>query len=180
MLYQLTSCQLMSKQCNMGLCHVIWYWVLLHATAVTQGWNRYQNKSQHRKLTLGKKLLPLVLGLEPRTFWSQVQHSKYWVIPTLKYFVDKLRLYTTNICLSVCNFYGWELKISLNCTWAGFNYDKVSKRRQWDQTPGKQSENMYLYIRAKNVQPWLKWNPCKHCSRIVWSESALKIINVLE
>ena len=28
---------------------------LLRATAVTQGWNRYQNKSQHRKLTLEKK-----------------------------------------------------------------------------------------------------------------------------
>ena len=33
--------------------------VLLHATAVTLGWNRYQNKSQHRKLTMEKKILPL-------------------------------------------------------------------------------------------------------------------------
>ena len=30
---------------------------LLHATAVTQGWNGYRNKSQHRKLTLEKKIL---------------------------------------------------------------------------------------------------------------------------
>ena len=29
---------------------------LLHATAVTQGWNRYRNKSQHKKLTLEKKI----------------------------------------------------------------------------------------------------------------------------
>ena len=29
----------------------------LHATAVTQGWNGYRNKSQHRKLTLEKKIL---------------------------------------------------------------------------------------------------------------------------
>ena len=113
----------MRKRCNMGLCRVIWYWVLLHATAVTQGWNRYQNKSRHRKLTLGTKRL---LGLEPGTFWWQVQHSNYWVIPTPKYFVDRLLLNTTNICLSVCNFYGWELKTSLNCTWVGFNYNKVS------------------------------------------------------
>ena len=33
-------------------------WDLLRATAVTQGWNGYQNKSQHRKLTLEKKILP--------------------------------------------------------------------------------------------------------------------------
>ena len=33
-------------------------WDLLRATAVTLGWNRYQNKSQHRKSTLEKKILP--------------------------------------------------------------------------------------------------------------------------
>ena len=39
---------------------------LLHATAVTRGWNRYRNKSQHRKLTLEKKILLQPLqGLEP-------------------------------------------------------------------------------------------------------------------
>ena len=32
---------------------------LLCATAVAQGWNGYRNKSQHRKLTLEKKILPL-------------------------------------------------------------------------------------------------------------------------
>ena len=31
---------------------------LLLATAVTRGWNGYRNKSQHRKLTLEKKILP--------------------------------------------------------------------------------------------------------------------------
>ena len=30
---------------------------LLGATAVTRGWNRYRNKSQHRKLTLEKKII---------------------------------------------------------------------------------------------------------------------------
>ena len=39
-------------------CHM-YFWQnhrdLLHATAVTRGWNGYQNKSQHRKLTTEKK-----------------------------------------------------------------------------------------------------------------------------
>ena len=56
---------------------------LLHATVVTKGWNRYRNMSQHRKLTLEKKILPpLLQGFEPMTFWSWVQHSNHWVIPT--------------------------------------------------------------------------------------------------
>ena len=38
---------------------------LLRATAITRGWNRYRNKSQHRKSTLEKKILsPLLQGLE--------------------------------------------------------------------------------------------------------------------
>ena len=49
---------------------------LLRATAVTWGWNGYRNKSQHRKLTLEKKILLLFLqGFRPATFQSQVQHS---------------------------------------------------------------------------------------------------------
>ena len=35
---------------------------LLRATAVTRGWNEYQNKSQHRKSTLEKKILPPLLN----------------------------------------------------------------------------------------------------------------------
>ena len=42
---------------------------LLRATAVTRGWNGYRNKSQHRKLTLEKKILPpLQQGFEPAPF----------------------------------------------------------------------------------------------------------------
>ena len=44
---------------------------LLRATAVTRGWNGYQNKSQHRKLQ----------GLEPVTFQSWVWYSNHWAIP---------------------------------------------------------------------------------------------------
>ena len=55
---------------------------LLRATAVTRGWNRYQNKSQHRKLTLEKKILPpLQQGFEPVTFRSRVRRSNHWAIP---------------------------------------------------------------------------------------------------
>ena len=49
---------------------------LLHATAVTQEWSGYRNKSQHRKLTLEKKVLPPVLpGFEPATFRLRVRRS---------------------------------------------------------------------------------------------------------
>ena len=55
-------------------CHLHFWqndWDLLYATVVTQGWNRYRDKSQHRKLTLENKILPLLLpGLKPATFQS--------------------------------------------------------------------------------------------------------------
>ena len=55
---------------------------LLRATAVTRGWNRYRNKSQHRKSTLEKKILPpLLQGFEPATFRSRVRRSNDWAIP---------------------------------------------------------------------------------------------------
>ena len=59
---------------------------LLHAAAVTQRWNGYWSKSQHRKLTLEKKIPPPLLpGIKPVTFWSQFQWSTtgHWAIPTL-------------------------------------------------------------------------------------------------
>ena len=53
-------------------------------TAVARGWNKYQNKSPHRKLTLEKKITPLLLqGFEPATFQSWVQCSNHWAIPAL-------------------------------------------------------------------------------------------------
>ena len=33
-------------------------WGLLRATAVTRGWHEYRNKSQHKRLTLEKKISP--------------------------------------------------------------------------------------------------------------------------
>ena len=55
---------------------------LLRATAVTRGWNGYRNKSQHRKSTLEKKILPpLLQGFEPTTFQPRVRRSNHWAIP---------------------------------------------------------------------------------------------------
>ena len=40
--------------------------IFLLATVVTRGWNGYRNKSQHRKSTLEKKILPpFQQGFEP-------------------------------------------------------------------------------------------------------------------
>ena len=44
---------------------------LLHATASTLGWNKYQNNSQHRKSTPEEKILP---PLKPITFQSWDWH----------------------------------------------------------------------------------------------------------
>ena len=58
---------------------------LLRATAVTRGWNGYRNKSQHRKLTLEKKILPPLLRVfssVPLSFvlsWRENQ-SCFWKI----------------------------------------------------------------------------------------------------
>ena len=55
----------------------------LRATEVTRGWNGYRNKSQHRKSTLEKKILPpFQQGFEPATFQSRVRCSNHWAIPT--------------------------------------------------------------------------------------------------
>ena len=62
----------------------------LRATVVTRGWNGYRNKSQHRKSTLEKKILPpFQQGFEPATFQSRVRCSNHWAIPAPK-FVDWL------------------------------------------------------------------------------------------
>ena len=50
----------------------------LRATVVTRGWNGYRNKSQHRKSTLEKKILPpFQQGFEPATFQSRVRRSNH-------------------------------------------------------------------------------------------------------
>ena len=88
--YTIQPCHFMqSHRCKVYAClAVTWHlhfwqndWGLLRATAVAQGWNRYRNKSQHRKLTLEKKiLLSLLQGFKPTTFWSRVQRSNHWAV----------------------------------------------------------------------------------------------------
>ena len=70
----------------------------LRATAVTRGWNGYRNKSQHRKSTLEKKILPpFQQGFEPATFQSRVRCSNHWAIPapwnytSIKFFIYRGR-----------------------------------------------------------------------------------------
>ena len=54
----------------------------LRATVVTRRWNGYRNKSQHRKSTLEKKILPpFQQGFEPATFQSRVRRSNHWATP---------------------------------------------------------------------------------------------------
>ena len=52
----------------------------LHATAVTTD---TKIRFSTERVTLEKEILPpLLLGLEPTTFWSQVPRSNHWAIPT--------------------------------------------------------------------------------------------------
>ena len=68
----------------------------LRATVVKRGWNGYRNKSQHRKSTLEKKILPpFQQGFEPATFQSRVRRSNHWAIPAPVLFVS-----VTPFCLS--------------------------------------------------------------------------------
>ena len=87
-MHHATSCKATYVRCMCILavtCH-LHFWQndqgLLCAAVVTWGWNGYWNKSQHRKLTLEKKILPpLLQGFEPMTFWSWVRRSNRWAIP---------------------------------------------------------------------------------------------------
>ena len=84
-LYNRAPCHFMQSHmrkvyvCLAVTCH-LHFWQndrdLLYATAVTRGWNGYWNKSQHRKLTLEKKILHRsCMDLNP-------QCSNRWATPT--------------------------------------------------------------------------------------------------
>ena len=49
---------------------------LLRATAITRGWNGYRNKSQHRKLTPEKKILPPLAPAAPLTTYPLSQSTE--------------------------------------------------------------------------------------------------------
>ena len=77
--------------CLAVTCHLHFWqndWDLLRATMVTWRWNGYRNKSQHRKSTLEKKILPpLQQGFEPATFQSRVRRSNHGAIPAQVLFI---------------------------------------------------------------------------------------------
>ena len=76
----------------------------LRATVVTRGWNGYRNKSQHRKSTLEKKILPpFQQGFEPATFQSRVRCSNhYWVndISIFYIYIFFLNVLSTSLSLT--------------------------------------------------------------------------------
>ena len=97
--------------CLAVICH-LHFWQndrdLLRTTAVTRGWNGYRNKSQHRKSTPEKKILPpLQQGFEPETFQSRVWRSNHWAIPVPRDMQQnmvsqcKQDLNSRQICLSI-------------------------------------------------------------------------------
>ena len=56
--------------------------VMFHPPVTTVARKRYRNKSQHRELTLEKKILPpLLQGFELATFQSRVRRSNHRAIP---------------------------------------------------------------------------------------------------
>ena len=91
---------------------------LLRATVVTRGWNGYRNKSQHRKSSLEKKILPpFQQGFEPATFQSRVRRSNHWAIPApcsirirIRIFIVPVQVYE-EMCLAVL---GWVTLSSLS------------------------------------------------------------------
>ena len=98
-------------------CHLHFWqndWDLLGATAVTRRWNGYRNKSQHRKLTLEKKILPpLQQGFEPTTFQSRVWCSNHWAIPALSEWTE-LRL-----CLLLLRSFHSAVQLPELCVFLG-------------------------------------------------------------
>ena len=89
---------------------------LLRATAVTWGLNGYRNKSQHRKSTLEKKILPLFQqGFKPATFQSRVRRCNHWAIPATNHH------FWLMFVLCLCRDWLWGFDLSKGLyTWLEF------------------------------------------------------------
>ena len=104
----------------------------LRATVVTRRWNGYRNKSQHRKSTLEKKILPpFQQGFEPATFQSRVRCSNHWAIPTPSFFFF---LFFSSTCI----FPPWTLQhVTKSSVHRDKNIRDVSERLSlWFSCPG--------------------------------------------
>ena len=136
----------------------------------------YQSKSQHRKLTLEKKIhLALLQGLRPVTFQSWVQHSDYWAIPTPPWAVPLCvdfesmlakicafsRLSRKNIAhltvIEQCLFcWCWKHLWSQLCSWTFVSHSRTTKACQshWHQ------ENPFFLA---------LFSPCSMAATPTWS-----------
>ena len=81
---------------------------ILRATAVTREWNGYQNKTQHRKVTLGKNIIPPLLpylSVTPlqrqggRIRWSYCAGDGLFIDLTMKYLLLLLLLLSYSVQL---------------------------------------------------------------------------------
>ena len=99
---------------------------LLRVTAVTRGWNEYRNKSQHRKLTLEKKIhQPVLQGFEPATFQSRIRRSNHWAIPAPPS-INSARVYwSAGVYNSARVYYSVEVYHSARVYYSGEVYHSV-------------------------------------------------------
>ena len=85
----------------------------LRATVVTRGWNGYRNKSQHRKSTLEKKILPpFQQGFEPTTFQSRVRRSNHWAIPAPPVYGVTQRTFVVRTKFDLGELPGWTQSLA--------------------------------------------------------------------
>ena len=128
---------------------------------VTWGWNGYRNKSQHRKSTLEKKILPpFQQGFEPETFQSRVRCSNHRAIPA-----------PTQVC---CHVFALKRLMYMNRTprFEGMldNIRQNGSSKQGKSWSGEQFQgNTYRFQKKKKKSP--PPPPKKRCSSKGWSSS---------
>ena len=95
---------------------------------VTRGWNGYRNKSQHRKSTLEKKILPpFQQGFEPATFQSRVRRSNHWAIPAPLLFglCMYIYIYTAHVAIGLAVLVMHVTLLMTGWRHGSINYDDV-------------------------------------------------------
>ena len=146
------------------------------ATAITRWWIEYWNKSQHRKLTLEKKIL--LLGLEPTSFRSQsgavttelsmllmcfclcgIEHFLYkqtwWSI-----FPSVCVCVSVSVCL--CVWVYMHLCIRLREGEGEFIY--IYLEREWD----REREFIYRYLFSNKIIYQWAWKHINYCDTNSW------------
>ena len=117
-----TPCHIMQSHilkvyaCLAVTCH-LYFWQndrdLLRVTVVTRGWNGYRSKSQHRKLTLEKKILPPLQTGALTTELSPPPHVQ------LQQNINFIHFYFCLIIQWCINLKMWDLHaVLLTSTWS--------------------------------------------------------------